>query len=408
MLLFFVSFAVAQSKMPQQNYPLTHSSNWVESKNYYLLYLFQQDKEVNKLLAADAALSKLLHHKQNAIRASVQNCKEANCFIDSMKFSNNEIKMVGQRLIQLYKTGNALDRLTTTQLIPSGTYNLYAKLPPSELLVKAWEQDASAVNYAIDVYGGGKAPNYPKIDSIAFNVGNKNYPILMFDFASVLTEGSKSSALFFEPSLDAALLFLQINNRENAADYEPMQSTVNHAAFMHIKSVNWKQYPYATILVPGAGPEDAATALSAEGMLRCKLAVQQYQKGAAPFIMVSGGKVHPYKTKFCEAEEMKKYLMDDLHIPENVIIMEPHARHTTTNLRNAARLIHQYGIPFDKADLIITDKSQNDFIVGMADRCLKELSYVPYKLGKRLSDTQLEFYPKIESLQIDADEPMDP
>jgi hypothetical protein len=33
---------------------------------------------------------------------------------------------------------------------------------------------------------------------------------------------------------------------------------------------------------------------------------------------------------------------------------------------------------------------------------------VPYKLGKRLSETALEFYPLISSLQIDADEPMDP
>jgi hypothetical protein len=56
----------------------------------------------------------------------------------------------------------------------------------------------------------------------------------------------------------------------------------------------------------------------------------------------------------------------------------------------------------------VTDKSQTDFIMTMDGRCEKELKYVPYKLGKRISETEVEFYPLIESLQIDADEPLDP
>jgi hypothetical protein len=143
-------------------------------------------------------------------------------------------------------------------------------------------------------------------------------------------------------------------------------------------------------------------------MLRCKAAARQYRAGKAPFIVVSGGNVHPYKTNFNEAVEMKKYLVDKLHIPASAVIIEPHARHTTTNLRNDARLAFRYGMPFNKPGLIVTDKYQNDFITNMEKRCLNELNYVPYKLGKRLSETELEFYPLINSLQIDADEPMDP
>jgi hypothetical protein len=37
-----------------------------------------------------------------------------------------------------------------------------------------------------------------------------------------------------------------------------------------------------------------------------------------------------------------------------------------------------------------------------------ELGYVPYKNGKRLSSTLAEFYALSSSLQIDADEPIDP
>ncbi|MEI7999616.1 MAG: YdcF family protein, partial [Candidatus Omnitrophota bacterium] len=130
----------------------------------------------------------------------------------------------------------------------------------------------------------------------------------------------------------------------------------------------------------------------------------------APFMVVSGGKAHPFKTKYCEAEEMKKYLVETMHIPANAIIMEPHARHTTTNMRNCARLLFRYGFPFKKPCITSTTKEQSYYITDkeMQDRCIEELGYSPYKNGKRLSDTEAEFYPLVSSLQIDFDEPMDP
>jgi uncharacterized SAM-binding protein YcdF (DUF218 family) len=32
-------------------------------------------------------------------------------------------------------------------------------------------------------------------------------------------------------------------------------------------------------------------------------------------------------------------MVEKLHVPANAILVEPHARHTTTNMRNTARLI---------------------------------------------------------------------
>jgi len=410
-LLLFILFGVpcftsAQPNAPDPLYKL-NSEDWVQTKNYYLLTLLEQDKESSRLLIADAELAKITQNKLSALKAS-RNCKEVTCFTENVKFTDAEIKTVSNRLTQLYRSGNALDRLVKTRLIPSGTYVLYRDLSPTELLVKAWEQEAAGVNYAIDVYAGGKKPNYPQIDSISFNIKDKRYPTLLYDAVTVLQGDLKKGDLFFEPALHAALLYLQMNGRQDASADEPMALTVNKAAADRVKNIKWNNYKYTLILVPGAGGEDLTTALSAEGMLRCRLAVQQYQKGAAPFILVSGGKVHPYKTKYCEAEEMKKYMLETLHVPEDVILIDPHARHTTTNIRNGARLIFRYKMPFDKPCLTVTDKSQTDYITNMAGRCEKELKYVPYKLGSRISDTSLEFYPLIQSLQINPYEPLDP
>lgn len=417
LLAVAVNSANAQTSASQK-YHMLAGSSFVQSKNYYLLTLFEELADVKKLLTSDSVLVNIEKNKTTELTASLKNCgKDDPCYTAKMKFTDAEIHAVSDRLQALYKPGNALDKLVQNHLIPSGAYILFKNSDTKELLAKAWEQDAVGINHTIGVYAEGDKPNYPNIDSISFkrkdpldsNVYSVSYLGLLYNSASVLSAESSTNSLFFYPSLTAALLFLEMNEREQAADFEPMEKGENKASFEKIKSVKWNEYKYSVILVPGAGPEERDVALSAEGMLRCRLAAIQYAKGVAPFIVTSGGKVHPYKTKFCEATEMKKYLMEKLHIPENAIIIDPHARHTTTNMRNTARLIYRYGIPFSKPGITCTTKFQSTYITTtLMDRCIKELNEVPYKNGERLSETEVEFYPLMEALQINPTEPLDP
>src|ERR1700704_3135843 len=97
-------------------------------------------------------------------------------------------------------------------------------------------------------------------------------------------------------------------------------------------------------------------------------------------------------------------------IPAAAIMVEPHARHTTTNLRNAARLMYRYGVPFDKKALITTDQHQSTYIESpvFKERCIKELGYEPHALLGRTSTFDLEWAPRIDSLQFDSADPLDP
>ena len=88
-----------------------------------------------------------------------------------------------------------------------------------------------------------------------------------------------------------------------------------------------------------------------------------YRQHQAPFIIVSGGRVHPYHTPYNEAFEMKKYLMDVWQIPESAIIIEPHARHTTTNFRNAARIMFRNGFPVTLSKILC--KWKQDSVVSL-------------------------------------------
>lgn len=411
--IYFLSTCVilsAQNGAPDPAYKLISGQNIVQSKNYYLLTLFEENEEVKKLLESDKQLAEITLAKSGKLQLSLKDCNNnAACLIERMKFGEQEIKQISNRLAELCTTSNALGRLVQQDLIRSGTYILFNNLSPQQLLVKAWEQDANGINFTIGVYAEGKKANYPLIDSISFNVNDTHYGSFLYNNAYLLSQEFNSSKLFFTIPLKASLHFLEINERDNAADFEPMISTVNKEAFDKIKSVKWNNYKYSVILVPGAGPDGLGMPLSSEAMIRCRLAAIQYNDRISPFIIVSGGRVHPYKTKYSEAIEMKKFLMEKLSVPGSAIIVDPHARHTTTNMRNGARLIFRYGIPFNKPGLAVTTRGQSSMISStLAARCFKELMEVPFKNGTRLSETETEFYPLIEALQINPAEPMDP
>ncbi len=190
----------------------------------------------------------------------------------------------------------------------------------------------------------------------------------------------------------------------------PMEAGENSAAFKRIQTVDWARYPYSVIVVPGAGNDSAGVRLSPGGKLRDEIAAKRFRDGKAPFVLVSGGFVHPERTEFSEAVEMKRDLMNRFAIPADAIIIDPHARHTTTNMRNAARLIYRYGIPFGKKALVTTDPAQSQYIENPAfeKRCVEELGYVPYQLAGRTTAFDLEFLPEIASLQSDPQDPLDP
>lgn len=417
-LLLISSNSFSQAAGPSKDYQLIAGKNYVQSKNYYLLTLFESLAPVRNLLKKDLVLNAIARQKADSIKNALKYCnRDALCYTSRLKFSQEEIHAISNRLAELYQPGNELDRLVKQHLIPSGCYILFQHLSAKEMLVKAWEQDAMGINFCIGVYGEGKKANYPLIDSISFATRNPRdtstyhpgYTSLLYNTTSLLSIQVSDTSLFYQAPMMAALQFLEINERDQAADFEPMAAGENKVAVNKIKTIHWDNYKYSVILVPGAGPDDPKMPLSAEGMLRCRLAALQYQKGLAPFIMVSGGKVHPYKTRYCEATEMKQFLIDKLGVPASAIIIDPHARHTTTNMRNAARLMFRYGIPFNKPGITCTTRGQSAMIgTTLIERCRKELDMAPYRNGQRLSETEIEFFALIEALHIDPTEPMDP
>jgi hypothetical protein len=402
------------AQTPQQPY-LPTQSNPI-SKNYFFTTLCNQDSIVSKILREDSVVRHWNLFRLSAMKNAAISCNnDAICMIKKLLISEEEISSIGARLMQL-KNRTQFTNLINRHLIPSGAYNQLVINDKNQdsLIYKAWQQDAKGMNFTLSVYAAGKRPNYPLIDSNSLQISTvgtypRSYLSQVNHILGYLSDVATYDSSFLSLPITAVNLFLQMNERTQSADYEPMHLGVNEGAFKKIKTLKWTNYPYSVILVPGAGPSDPNTALSAEAMIRLRIASVQYHLKKAPFIIVSGGNVHPYKTRFNEAIEMKKYCVEQLGIPSSAVIVDPHARHTTTNMRNASRIMIRYGMPIEKPGLVCSTQGQSMMIANtLPSRCIIELGYVPYKNGKRLSNTLAEFYALSSSLQIDADEPIDP
>jgi hypothetical protein len=226
----------------------------------------------------------------------------------------------------------------------------------------------------------------------------------------LLHKKEAATHLFYQPSLDFTLALLYMNHRDESARYEPLDSGANQKTLAAIPKINFDDFPYSSILILGNGPENDKDTLTALGKLNLQLGVIEYQQKKAPLIIVSGGHAHPFRAAFAEAVEMKKELIKRYHIPENKILIDPYARHTTTNLRNASRLIIKSGIPLNKLGLVVTNNAHSKYVKNemFILRCTEELGYIPALILERINSTTIAFQPKIESLHQNPLDPLDP
>jgi len=404
--------SVAQSGSPTEpaHAPLPLHAP-VQDKNFYVLSLIEQNADANRAVRSDATLALMAKAKRDALAKVTGSCAaDIACYVNALKFSDSEIAAAARILERLGTEDPAVRALAEGPMVTSGAFIAYRTDGTGQRLARAWTDAAHGIDGILDVYGLGRAPRYPAIDAVSFDVKSQPYGKLVSIVAAVLAEDSANLQLFFQPSLRFALGLLDANHRDEAGRFEPLEAGENRAALRRLATIQWDRFPYTAIVAPGSGNESESVMLSAWGKLRLTLAVRRFRDGKAPFLLVSGGFVHPNQTAHCEAIEMKRSLMADFGLPEDAILIDPHARHTTTNVRNAVREFYRYGFPFSKRALIVTDQEQSAYIEGatFTDRCAKELGYQPALSLTRLSQFDLTFVPNIQSLQFDARDPLDP
>jgi hypothetical protein len=274
----------------------------------------------------------------------------------------------------------------------------------------AVRRELAGLNAILDVYGKGGTPPYPEIDGPIGKKGSQRLAADIAVAASIIEVGRDEAIAAFDYSIGLTLALIDVNDRLDAIAFEPIDKGLNSEAFQHARKLDWSRYRYTSIIVLGAGPEDLLTPLSARGKLHIKVAAQRYFDGLAPFVIVSGAAVHPRETRFVEAVEMRRALIERYGVPAHAIVIEPYARHTTTNLRNSARLLMSMKAPMDRDALVLSDPRHIDAVESsqFVARNQRELGYQPGKIGKRTSPFDIVFRPSPDSARIDPLDPLDP
>ncbi|MBX6379377.1 MAG: YdcF family protein [Thermoflavifilum aggregans] len=375
---------------------------------FFLLYEIEHNEKARQQTIRYRALDSMGRKKIIKISEAVNNCADMNCLVKALEIDKGDDEVIKSSLSRLYSESRDIRDLIKNDIRPSHAFQLHASLSDSALFIEAWNEQRRGLNHILHAYLQNKGLSYPSIDSSRFDVNSAVYLNLVKHTIRASLK-DRNSQLFFQPLLDICIKVLQLNGRNEAARSIPL-TDVNHTAYDQIPHINWKDYPYSSILVFGEGPTEPDVPITPSNKERCREAVKVFKNHQAPFLIVSGGYVHPFETKYCEAEQMKKFMMDSLGVPAKAIIMEPHARHTTTNIRNTNRIIFNEKIPSDKPILGVTSESHIDYIVSdrFKKACRRDLGYIPFTGLKRLSAYSVAFYPIIESLQINASEPLDP
>lgn len=411
-IICFTTLQIEAQKGYDPGFKASQSGNLLQDKNFYLFTAIQNDEAVKELLTTNTVFKAFKQAQNESLTESLQKHKENPALlVKTYLLSQKEISKIGDELKNLVQQSVLLQNFIQTNLRPSGAYEAYKELSDSNYLETCWKLCAAGINHNLKVYGLGEAPQYASIDSISYEVSSSYYKGALWMWSDRFVQHkTDQSSLFFKNSLNYALALLYMNHRDEASRYEPLILKENAKAATQVKHTDFDEYPYASILVLGNGPENYRDRLSAVGKLNLQLGVLKYRQKLAPFIIVSGGHAHPFRADYAEAIEMKKELITYYQIPEEHIIIEPHARHTTTNLRNAARLMIAYAMPMDQKSLVVTNNSHSAYTGDQRfiERCKEELGYAPAQILKRIDATSLEFLPKITALQQNPLEPLDP
>lgn len=384
----------------------------LRNSNFYFLDQLSNESDIVRLLNENITLRQVKESKSNDIQLSISNDTiiDTTGLVNSYLFTEKEIERIAKEIVEMSAKHKILSHFFD-KIRASGKYANFNSLSNNEFISSIVKLNLEGLNHTLKVYGLGQAPMYYKIDAASYNKDSNYFKYAVDSWGRYLYSiNDYDQKNLFAPSLDYALYLMYMNHRDEAIRYEPLSEKYNNLAVEYVKEVNFDNYQYNALIVLGDGPDNYRDNLGALGKLNLRKAVEEYNKGKAPFIIVSGGHVHPNRTKTCEAIEMKKELIRVYQIPEKAIIVEPYARHTTTNLRNATRLMLDYGFNIKQKSMIVSNprhiKSIESKLFDV--RFMDELGYLPGKIDKQSNGVLLDFYPSAVMTHINPLEPLDP
>lgn len=351
-----------------------------------LVPLLEADATVAAALRADDDVAARVAAVEAAIDAAAMCSSAGACVAGSLALDDLDVAGMAADIADAVDAAGLADR----HLTPSGMWVHLRDETAHDQLVAAVTEAAEVV---VGTLKGRVLPLPP--EKLGPSVG--------------ATADRPTAASPLAPLLALATTGLRADARDEAVRYGLWAETENAAALARLRDADLDAYRFSVILVPGQGPGDLETPLHEVSALRADRAAELWKDGVAPVVLTSGGHVHPDRTSFSEAVEMRRYLVDTHGLPADAVLVDPYARHTTTNLRNASRILLRAGVPPTKPFVVSTDVGQSGYIaVVVGGRSEDELGYVPWTALARTGGTESCVLVTADALRVDGHDALDP
>lgn len=396
----------------------------LHSAVFPLLDLLAPSGPAGRALAEEPALAALARAVGARVRDAASACEsqaamrtrdpaastdETRCTSDALRWTSEETALARAAAERAFARSPALRTMVREQMRPSGRYALHAGKDDAGLFLAAWDDVHAHIDRAVRVYALGEKPRFADIDSVIYSLERGSYRGLLRHLVREIGRRNLDAEPAWNAPARLALELLVANRRWDAVSQAALEVRENGPTAARLKTLDWTDWPYTVILVPGHSPELAYEPLNPNAKLRIRRGIESYRAGMAPVIVVSGGTLRPVGTTFNEALEMKRHILSTYpDIPASAILIDPVARHTTTNMRNTVRLIMKYGAPLERPALVVGNSVPNIASERFRLRCTEELGYVPFEPIQRLDFERLSFRPLAVSRHHDASDPMDP
>jgi len=362
---------------------------------------------LSRLTAAARACERLVEARYatppEAAKPEVPTCDPA-----ALRWTAAEAEVAAEAAGRAFDASPAVRALVGDHLRPSGRYVGYAGLSDRALFLRAWRDAHAGLDRMIRVYALGETPRFADIDSPIYPVAGRYYRHLLANLVRETAIALPADAPAWEATRRFAFDLMDFNRRDDLDRLRPLEERENAPAARRLARIDWSDHPYTAVLVPGYSPEVGFEPLNPGAELRMRRGVALWREGRAPVIVVSGGTLRPVGTDVNEALSMKRRLVERHGVPADAILIDPLARHTTTNVRNTVRLLARHGAPLDRPALIAGNSVPYIASERFRERCLRELGYLPFVPGRRLAFDAMEFRPELRSLHRDPADPMDP
>ena len=193
-LLLCASGAVAQSAPATAPVQLISP---IQDKNFYLLSLLERTPAARDAIKADPTFARIASQRLSLLDNAAKTCNaKIECYAAAFSWSDTQSAEAGAALAALYRNSPPVKQLIDGPLRASGMYIRYNNLPGDQMIASAWQDNVVGINRIIDVYGLGKPPRYPAIDSISYDPKSDSWHAVIQGVVAVLSDDHAGPALF--------------------------------------------------------------------------------------------------------------------------------------------------------------------------------------------------------------------